>query len=303
MEDKMYLDLVNYDMTKFTPKFIAQIRQKRQLGSVATEFDCRGAASVTVPIMSGGKATPHIPGTRIPSFGGGVRKGIITTHEWDAGDYLDYFLLDKNNFSYETVVEKTLIPDAVCQRMDQTILDALDAAENPPTLQATVADPLAAFADIKAMMDSQELYIPQEDRFLILPAAAQPEFFTNDKMMSNNYVQLQLNNISEGKIGMLLGFRLIFLNDIKGGGLPYISIDGGASRVWTCYATSKVSIGHAVGYGANRTADGTGGIFKVQEIASEGGYFINAPFCDGAKVLLPNGIVRFTMQTKNYNGN
>jgi hypothetical protein len=106
---------------------------------------------------------------------------------------------------------------------------------------------------------------------LILPAAAEPEFFTNDKMMSNDYVQLQMNNISEGKIGKLLGFELIFLNDIKGGGLKFKIIPGGAQKVWTCYATSKVSIGHALGYGANRSADGTGGIFKVQELANEGG--------------------------------
>jgi hypothetical protein len=296
----MYKDLVNYDMTKFTPKFIAQVRQKRQLKNVATEYDCRGAASVTVPIMHGGKATEHAYNTRIPSFGGGVTKDVIQTREWDAGDYLDYFLLDKNNFSYDTVVEKTLIPDAVCQRMDQTILDALKADDKVLKINEPSTDPLSLFSDIKAMLDSQQINIPQTDRCLILPAAAQPEFFTNDKMMSNDYVQLQMNNISEGKIGRLLGFEIIFLNDIKDGGLVFKITSGGATKLWTCYATSKISIGHAVGYGANRTADGTGGIFKVQEIASEGGYFINAPFCDGAKVLIPNGIVRFTLETKNY---
>jgi hypothetical protein len=299
----MYKDLQDYDMTKFTPKFIAQVRQKRQLKDVATEYDCRGAASVTVPIMHGGKSTRHAYGARIPSFGGGMNKAIITTNEWDTGDYLDYFLLDKNNFSYETVVEKTLIPDAVCQRMDQTILDALHAAENVPSIQDPTEDPLALFSDIKAMLDSQKLFLPQEDRCLIIPAEAQPEFFTNDKMMSNDYVQLQINNISEGKIGKLMGFRLIFLNDIEDGGLKYQITSGGAKKLWTCYATTKVSIGHALGYGANRTADGTGGIFKVQEMASEGGYFINAPFCDGAKVLIPKGIVKFTLETKNYSTN
>jgi hypothetical protein len=296
----MYKDLKDYDMTKFTPKFIAQVRQRRQLKNVATEYDCRGAATVTVPIMHGGQATPHAYGSRIPSFGGGVKKDVIKTKEWDAADYLDYFLLDKNNFSYETVVEKTLIPDAVCQRMDQTILDALKAAEELPNIDDPLADPLALFSDIKALMDTQQLYIPEKDRCLIIPAAAQPEFFTNDKMMSNDYVQLQLNNISEGKIGRLLGFELIFLNDIKGGGLEYNITSGGAKRLWTCYATSKVSIGHALGYGANRTEDGTGGIFKVQELANEGGFFINAPFCSGAKVLIPQGIVRFSLETKNY---
>ncbi|MDR1456648.1 MAG: hypothetical protein LBI34_01145 [Puniceicoccales bacterium] len=119
----MYKDLENYDITKFSPKFIAQVRQKRQLGNVATEYDCRGASSVTIPIFRGGRATPHVPGTQIPSFGGGIKKAVINTEMWDAADYLDYFLLDSVNFTYENAVERTLIPSAVCNRMDQTILD------------------------------------------------------------------------------------------------------------------------------------------------------------------------------------
>jgi hypothetical protein len=63
---------------------------------------------------------------------------------------------------------------------------------------------------------------------------------------------------------------------------------------------SKVCVGHAVGYGANRSADGTGGIFKFQDMPSMGGVFLNAPFCDGAKVLVPEGVVRFSVTTKNY---
>ncbi|MDR2030196.1 MAG: hypothetical protein LBP65_01880 [Puniceicoccales bacterium] len=296
----MYLDLANYDMTKFVAQAIAQIRQKRQLAAVATEYPCNGAASVTIPVFSGGQATRHVPGADIPDYGGGVTKATIGLADWDAGTYLDYFLLDKNNFSYEGFVERTGIPAAVCQRMDQTILDALTAANGVPTIDSGTTNPLSLFADIEAMMDEQELYIPTEDRYLILPAAAKPLFFTDDKMMSNNYVQLQLNNISEGKIGKILGFNLIFLNKIKWGGLESEPADCGANRLWTCYATSKVSIGHAAGYGANRSDEGTGGVFDMEKMAHRGGYFINAPFSDGAKVLLPKGIVRFTIKTKNY---
>jgi hypothetical protein len=296
----MYLDLANYDMTKFVAQAIAQIRQERQLANVAKEYDCNGAASVTIPVFSGGQATKHFPGTEIPNYGGGVDKGTIEVTDWDAGTYLDYFLLNKNNFSYDTFVERTGIPAAVCQRMDQTILDALAAANGVLNYDGGSTSLLAMLSDIEAMMDEQELYIPTEDRFLILPAAAKPLFFTDDKMMSNNYVQLQLNNISEGKIGKILGFNLIFLSKIKWGGLESELVDGGANRLWTCYATSKVSIGHASGYGANRSADGTGGVFKTEELAHRGGFFVNAPFSDGAKVLLPKGIVRFSLTTKNY---
>jgi hypothetical protein len=55
-----------------------------------------------------------------------------------------------------------------------------------------------------------------------------------------------------------------------------------------------------VGYGANRSADGSGGIFTITDVPQMGALFINAPYCDGAKVLVPEGVVRFTMKTKRY---
>jgi hypothetical protein len=296
----MYNDLANYDMTKFSQKFIAQVRQMRKLLDVPTEYECRGASSVTVPIFSGGQATPHVPGTSIPDFGGGAKKAVIETEDWDAGTHLDYFLLDKNNFSYEKVVEKSLIPAAVCERMDQIVINALNKANDVRSIGGENTDILRLISDVRAMLDRDKLFIPQEDRFLILPADCEPLFFNDDKMMSNNFVQLQMNNISEGKIGRILGFKLAFVNDMKSGGLPHQVIEDGASLLWTCYATSKVSVASAIGYGANRSSDGTGGIFKMQDEASKGGYFINAPFSYGAKVVLPNGVVRFTVKTRNY---
>jgi hypothetical protein len=253
----MYKDLENYNLTKFTEKFIANVKQKRQLLDVATEYDCHGASNVVVPVFTGGQATPHATGSKIPSFGGEIEKATIVVNAWDAAAYLDRFLLDQENFTHENAVQNTLIPSAVCNRMDQTIIDALNRPSKLPTVEGGT-DLLALFADIKALMDKQEAAIPAEDRSLILPAAAQPEFFTNDKFMSNDYMQWQLSNLSEGKIGKILGMNLIFLNDLPDGGLTRELADGGANVIWTCYAVSKVCVGHAVGYGANRSADGTG---------------------------------------------
>jgi hypothetical protein len=303
----MYKDLEKYDLTKFTDKFIAQVRQKRQLGGIAQEFDCRGASSVTVPIFSAGMAKPHVPGDRIPDFGGKIDKTQISTEMWDAADHLDYFLLDQVNFNYESAVERTLIPAAVCNRMDQIVIDKLNEPglddKGKEIVLPTISynsDLLAMFADIKALMDSEEKYIPLEDRFLVMPAEAEPEFFTNDKFMSNDYIQLQMSNISDGKIGRIMGMQIIFLNNIPTGGLKRVPMDGGANLLWDCYAVSKVCMCQAVGYGGDRSADGKGGVFIVKDDPVYGGIFINAPFAYGAKVLIPEGVVRFNVKTKNY---
>jgi hypothetical protein len=283
-------------MTKYTPRFIAEVQQKRRLANVATEYDCEGAASVTIPIFTGGQSKPRVYGNRIPNFGGGVRKDVIRVQEWDTASYIDEFLLRKNNFDYENVVQKTLIPAAVSRRMDQTILDALNSAVGVPEV-AYSTDLLNLFSYVKKTLDNADMDIPEEERCLIIPTDCQPELFTNDKFMSNDYVQLALNNISEGKIGRIMGFELIFISQKKDTGLNYEPIDGGNNLLWTCYATSKISIGHAIGYGANRSIDGTGGILHVKPLEEYGSIFINALHSDGAKVLIPQGVVRFQLKT------
>jgi hypothetical protein len=109
-----------------------------------------------------------------------------------------------------------------------------------------------------------------------------------------------MNNITEGKIGRIMGMQIVFLNNIPTGGLTRVAVDGGANLIWTCYAVSKVCVGQAIGYGGNRSADGKGGVFIVKDDPTYGGLFINAPFAYGAKVLIPEGVVRFNIKTKNY---
>jgi hypothetical protein len=295
----MFKDLEHYDMTTFTPRFLAEVREKRKLADVAEEYDCEGASSVTVPIFSGGTSKPRIYGNMIPDFGGGIRKDVITTHDWDTAAYLDEFLIRKNNFNYESAVQRTLIPAAVSQRMDQTIIDALDSAVGVPEV-AFSDDLLALFAEVQATLDEAEVEFPEEERNLILPTACKPDLFSNDKFTSNDYVQKELNSISKGKFGDIFGFNLIFMHRKTDGGLLYEPVDGGANLLWTCYATCKMAIGHALGYGANRSKEGTGGILHVKPLEERGSVFINAPHSDGAKVLLPQGVVRFQMKTKNY---
>jgi hypothetical protein len=296
----MCKDFNDLDMAEFVPKFVAQVRQNRQLKDVATEYDCRGRKSVPVPIVQAGIATHCVHEVDVISSGARVKNDVITTNDWNAAEYLDYHWLYKNNFSYETLMEKTLIADAVCRRMDQTILDALGAAENVLCIREPAEDPLELFVEIKTMLDSQNLCLSQEDRCLIMPAAAWAEFSINDQMMSNNYIQEQICSTFDGKVGKLLGFKLIPMRNIDGGGLKYQITPDGTKKLWTCYATTKVSIGYAFGYGIARTADGTGGIFMLDKVPERCSALINAPFCDGAKVLIPNGIVEFTLETKNY---
>jgi hypothetical protein len=52
--------------------------------------------------------------------------------------------------------------------------------------------------------------------------------------------------------------------------------------------------------GGDRSADGKGGVFIVKDDPTHDGLFINVPFAYGAKVLIPEGVVRFNVKTKKY---
>jgi hypothetical protein len=273
----------DFGMAALTAESIAQIYQRRHLKNVATEYDCQGAGSVGVRIAH----------RRISD---NAMKNVIVTKEQNVCVHLDYLPMDTDDL----LAVKTILFYGICQCMDQTILDALSEAKNIPLIQDFSEDPLTLFAATKAMLDERQGYSPDENRCLILPAAALPKLLTDGRMMSCGHVRRQLNNIYAGEISNPMGFQLIFLNDIKGGGLEYQITDEGSSRIWTCYATAQAGIGYAVDYGGNRVKGGSEEIFKIQEIANRGGYSATVSFCDGAKILIPEKIIRFTLKTKNY---
>jgi hypothetical protein len=299
----MSKDLADYDLTEFTSKFIGQVQQQRQLGGIAREFDCNGAASIQLPIFTVGMVAPYALSETISDSGGDCKIVQIDTDEFCASRYLSDFALGPGKFSYATAVEDTQIPLSVATRMDQTIIDALNNATGVQTINADSGDLLALFAESKEAMDGQALGIPTEDRFLILPMAAMPLFFVNGELAGNHYIQQQIDNIADGKIGCVMGMRLIFLDNIPSGGLSRTIIDGGANLCWTCYAVAKSCLGQALGYGTSRKAYGGGGIFRISDVPERCATFIGAPFACGAKVLIPEGIVRFHLVTKNYQRN
>jgi hypothetical protein len=207
---------------------------------------------------------------------------------------LDYYELgSRKNLPCEWVDERFKFSEAMARWPDKIILDALMEETQILTMENLSADPLTLLEQIKAELDSRG--IPAEGRCLIVPSAALPMFFSNTKIQP----LLSANDIAEGRIDNLLGFEVIFLM----AGLECQIVSGGANRRWTCYATSRGSIGQVFDFCSDCTADGSGKIFESQEVANRGGYSITVSFRSGAKVLIPERIVRFSLETENYDSN
>jgi hypothetical protein len=294
----MYHGLDGLDITGYSNKLLAEIQSKQLLTPLTVKHECNNKSSVQIIIATGGMATPHIPGADVKDFGGSVYKTILETENWEAGAYLDYFLLDDVNIDYKSFVQDRGLPDAIAMCADQIVIDAMDVdthiKEFPydPTKQL-----VDLFADCKTAIDSAiDDNPPVEGRKLILPVSAQKAMFNDEKFMSSLYIQHQMNSIMEGKAGKFLGFDTLFIPNRKQGGLHYETQSDG-KRLYTCYAVCPGAVHSAEGFGGTRVLN-KGGILKVDDIPHKGCYFIYIPYQAGAKVVLHRRIVRFYMLTE-----
>jgi hypothetical protein len=280
----MYHGLDGLDITGYSDKLLAEIQSKQLLTSLTVKHDCNNKSSVQITIATGGVATPHIPGADVKDFGGSVYKTTLHTENWEAGVYLDYFLLDDVNFDYKSFVQDRGLPDAISMRADQLVIDSMNVDTRMKEFTYQSGQALVdLFADCKVAIDSAiDDNPPVEGRQLVLPTAAQK-------------VQYQMNDIMSGKAGKFLGFNTRFIPNRKEGGLHYETRDDG-KRLYTCYAVCPGAVHSAEGYGGNRVLN-KGGILKIDDIPHKGCFFIYVPYRAGAKVVLPRRIVRFYMLT------
>jgi hypothetical protein len=201
----MYHGLDGLDIRGYSDKLLAEIQSKQLLTSLTVKHDCNNKSSVQITIATGGMATPHIPGADVKDFGGSVYKTTLHTENWEAGAYLDYFLLDDVNFDYKTFIQERGLADAISMCADQLVIDALNVdthiKEFPYQPGQSLVD---LFADCKTTIDSAiDDNPPVEGRKLILPVVAQKAMFNDDKFMSSLYIQHQINDIMSGRF---LGF-------------------------------------------------------------------------------------------------
>ena len=239
---------------------------------------------------------------RLSDFGGSVRTVTITTQNWEAGSYIDYFLLDDVNFDYKTLVQDRGLPDAIAMAADQVVIDALNVDTHMKEFPYDAGQQLVnLFADCKCTLDGAvDDNPPIAGRKLILPVAAKKAMYNDEKFMSSLYVQHQMNDIMDGKAGKFLGFDTLFIPNRKlcGNkkfGLMYEELEGG-KRMYTCYAVCPGAVHSAEGYGGDRVLN-NGGIMKVDDIPHKGCIFVYVPYQAGAKVVMSQRVVRFYMVT------
>lgn len=171
-----------------------------------------------------------------------------TLQNWNAPEYTDIFDQAEVNFDEKQELAST-IAGALGRRLDQLVIDAMDAAS--PTAVGTGGTGLVATDLIDAKVELVKQGVGSGDLYCAINAAGLAGLLADEKTTSADYQAVKA--LVNGEINTFAGFNVVVIEDRSGA-----SGEGGltiASDVVSAYAYSKEAIGLAVGIDMKTSID------------------------------------------------
>jgi len=241
--------------------------------------DAKGAQSVQFQVL--GKMNAQERGaihTDIPLQDVSHTPKTATVKNYVASEMTDIFLNNQVGFDERQEMVQA-ITSSMNRRLDQIIIDALDAASISKTVAKNVSGSndnmtVAAFADAAGKLGSD---VPDEDRHLLMHDNGFYHFIQEDEVASSDY---NMNKaLAEGRLPEYLGFSIHKLGDRAEGGLALSTNDR------TNYAWQKNAIGLAVNMEP---------MIRIDWEPSKGGHRVTGYLSAGAVVIQEDGVVDIT---------
>jgi len=169
-----------------------------------------------------------------------------TLQNWNAPEYTDIFDQAEVNFDEKQELATT-IAGALGRRLDQLVIDAMDAAS--PTAVGTGGTGLVATDLIDAKVELVKQGVGSGDLYCAINAAGLAGLLADEKTTSADYQAVKA--LVNGEINTFAGFNVVVIEDRSGaeGGLTI------SSDVVSAYAYSKEAIGLAVGIDMKTSID------------------------------------------------
>jgi len=169
-----------------------------------------------------------------------------TLQNWNAPEYTDIFDQAEVNFDEKQELATT-IAGALGRRLDQLVIDAMDAAS--PTAVGTGGTGLVATDLIDAKVELVKQGVGSGDLYCAINAAGLAGLLADEKTTSADYQAVKA--LVNGEINTFAGFNIVVIEDRAGneGGLTI------ATDVVSAYAYSKEAIGLAVGIDMKTSID------------------------------------------------
>jgi len=208
----------------FVQLFDAEVKQAyqgaRKLAGVTRERNNVEGSVVKFPKIGKGVATVRVPQTDVTPLNVTYSQVSATMSDYIAAEYSDIFHQAKVNFDERRELVQ-VVGNAIGRRMDQLVIDALNAASSPSTVGTDIGGSgtnlnLAKLLAAKKSLDANN--VPAEGRCMLIHANGLSALLDETELTSSDFATVKA--LSQGEIDTFLGFKFIMLGDRDEGGLP-----------------------------------------------------------------------------------
>lgn len=272
----------------FVTLFDAEVKQAYQAESVLvpTVRLRQGVQGNTYkfPKLGKGSATARIPQTDVTPLNVTYSQVTATMSDFNAAEYSDVFHQAKVNFDERSELVQ-VVSKAIGRRMDQLIIDALDAESSPSTVANTIVTSGSAAASnlnvgkliaAKKALDAKN--VPFDDRHMVIHANTLSGLLGDERAISGDFASIKA--LVSGEINSFLGFQFHVIGDRDEGGL---AIDGSSDR--KVFAYHRSAIGMAVNMNQKT---------EINYVPEKTSFLVNSMFSAGSVSIDGDGIVEVT---------
>lgn len=266
----------------FVQMFDAEVHQayqaQRSLAGVIRERTNVEGSQVKFPKIGKGTATIRVPQTDVTPLNVSYSQVTATMSDFIAAEYSDIFNQQKVNFDERRELVQ-VVSGAIGRRMDQLVIDALNAASSPSTVATSVGGAgtnmnLAKLLAAKKALDTKN--VPAEGRCMVIHANGLSALLDETELTSSDFATVKA--LSTGEIDTFLGFKFITLGDRDEGGLPLPSTR-------TCFAFHRDAIGMGIGMGQRS---------EINYVPEKTSFLVSSMFSAGAVAIDDEGIVKIS---------
>ena len=276
----MAVSISNAFVTLFDSEVKQAYQGQRLLAGVTRERTGVEGSTVKFPKIGKGSATIRVPQTDVTPLNVSYSQVTATMEDYIAAEYSDIFNQQKVNFNDRQELVQ-VVSGAIARRMDQIVLDALDASGTTATVSNDIGGTdtnlnIEKLRETKNLLDTNN--VPMEGRCMLLHANSLQSLLGETEVTSSDFNSVKA--LVTGEVNTFMGFRFITFGDRDEGGLP---IDGSSDR--TLYAFHRDAMG--LGIGMNQTS-------RVDYIPEKTSFLVASMFSAGAVAIDDEGIVKIT---------
>ena len=266
----------------FVQLFDAEVKQayqsSRALAGLTRERTNVEGNQVKFPKIGKGTATVRVPQTDVTPLNVTYSQVTATMSDYIAAEYSDIFSQQKVNFDERRELVQ-VVGNAIGRRMDQLVIDALNASSTSLTVATTIGGAgtnmnIEKLIEAKKLLDANN--VPSEGRCMIIHANNLAGMLGETEITSADFATVKA--LVSGEVDTFMGFKFVTLGDRDEGGLPIPSTR-------TCFAFHKDAMG--MGIGMNQKSE-------INYVPEKTSFLVSSMFSAGAVAIDDEGIVKIS---------